>query len=421
MRLAPASSIKHLNGFTESTKKATLRSVTFACLAVLIPISARSDTIRVPADQPTIQAAIAIALVGDTVLMAPGVYTGPGNVDLDFLGKDLVLTSEAGPKVTAIDGEAPYGYGPRGIVFARGETRAAVVEGLTFRRCSAPPPYQGGAILCTSASPTIRNCVFEQNSADSQGGGIFLEESTAEVRDCTFLSNWGWSAGGGIACHAATPTISGCTFLQNGSNHGGGSLFAWQSSVTLDRCRFTEGGDSKSLGSALWAHYSVMVATSCLFDRNEGEICIYADYSELSIMSSTLVLNIASTRSQTSGIRAGGDASVTLQNTIVAFAVVGAAFQCSGSSSIDLACCDVFGNADGDWVDCAADQLGTNGNISEDPLLCDAASGDFTLDAASPCAPEHSGGCGLIGAFPVHCRLVAAEAATWGRIKARFR
>jgi len=64
----------------------------------------------------------------------------------------------------------------------------------------------------------------------------------------------------------------------------------------------------------------------------------------------------------------------------------------------------VYGNAGGDWTGCIADQYGINGNISEDPLFCDAENGDFTIrDDYSPCAPANNPECGLIGALGVDC------------------
>jgi len=43
--------------------------------------AAAAATINVPADQPTIQAAVTAAASGDTILLADGTYTGSGNVD----------------------------------------------------------------------------------------------------------------------------------------------------------------------------------------------------------------------------------------------------------------------------------------------------------------------------------------------------
>src|SRR5262245_43589785 len=62
--------------------------------------AARAGTIHVPADQPTIQQGIALAVDGDTVLVAPGRYLET----IDLLGKQLVVQSEGGADVTTIDG-----------------------------------------------------------------------------------------------------------------------------------------------------------------------------------------------------------------------------------------------------------------------------------------------------------------------------
>ena len=53
-----------------------------------------ATTIHVPADQPTIQAGIDAAAVGDTILVAPGWY----NENLHFGGNNTVVTSQASPE-----------------------------------------------------------------------------------------------------------------------------------------------------------------------------------------------------------------------------------------------------------------------------------------------------------------------------------
>jgi hypothetical protein len=95
--------------------------------------------------------------------------------------------------------------------------------------------------------------------------------------------------------------------------------------------------------------------------------------------------------------------AVTLENTIVAFGTQSDAVYCEGGGSATLSCCDLYGNAGGDWVGCIADQYGVNGNISENPLFCNLNNGPFTIAEDSPCAPfsPPNDECDLIGAWPV--------------------
>jgi hypothetical protein len=92
---------------------------------------------------------------------------------------------------------------------------------------------------------------------------------------------------------------------------------------------------------------------------------------------------------------------VLLTNTIVAFSSFGNAVDCDSEFTTHLECCDLFGNAGGDWIDHIAWLEGYFGNLSADPMFCNADSLDFHLWELSPCAED--GECGLIGAWPVGC------------------
>jgi hypothetical protein len=88
--------------------------------------SVMAATLHVPSQHSTIQAGIDASVHGDVVLVAPGFYTGPGNSDVSFLGKNVTLRSEAGPAVTAIH---PLG---QAMLLQNGET-AASIEGRFWR------------------------------------------------------------------------------------------------------------------------------------------------------------------------------------------------------------------------------------------------------------------------------------------------
>ncbi len=92
------------------------------CVSVLP--GAVADTLLVPSQYATIQEAIEAALPGDEVVLADGVYIGPGNTDLDLGGKAITVRSASGDPALCII----YCRGAgRGFYFHSGETSDEVV------------------------------------------------------------------------------------------------------------------------------------------------------------------------------------------------------------------------------------------------------------------------------------------------------
>ena len=102
----------------------TLLAILAAAVLVGGSDAGEAATIRVPGDQPTIQAGIDAASDGDTVLVAPGTYFE----NIDFKGKGITVRSSSGPEVTVIDGNQTGQV----VRFDSGETIDSIIEGFTI-------------------------------------------------------------------------------------------------------------------------------------------------------------------------------------------------------------------------------------------------------------------------------------------------
>ncbi len=122
-------------------------------LVFAVPYTTNAATIRVPADRPTIQAAIDASVSGDTVLVAPGTYREA----IDFNGKIITVESEQGPAVTVIDATGQ----PTVVTFKSGETRDAILSGFTIT--GGRNIYSGAGISVSFSSPTIRENIITGN------------------------------------------------------------------------------------------------------------------------------------------------------------------------------------------------------------------------------------------------------------------
>ena len=196
-----------------------------AGLAVIgLASPAPATIIHVPLEYATIQSGIDAAVNGDTVLVADGTYGGPGNRDIDFWGKSVLLTSENGPESTIIDCEGTPTNPHRGFHFHNGESASSVVRGFTIKNgCTA----YGGGVCCENASaPRLVGNTFLGNVANS-GGAIRCAGSSPAIVGNAFIDNTANSGGGGISCLYASPLISDNVIRENAAGWFGAAIECW--------------------------------------------------------------------------------------------------------------------------------------------------------------------------------------------------
>ncbi len=351
-------------------------------LCAWAPVAAGEIVLLNPWFGPTIQQAIDAAVAGDSLLLCPGVYRGPGRRDIDFRGKAITVRSLMGdPDSCIIDCEGSPASPQRGFLFRSGEGPSSVIEGVTITR--GWTSGQGGGVWCEEASPTIIGCILRDNHAEIGGALYCTEWSAPRLIDCILEANDAYHGGAVYSYIWCSLSLARCMLRDNRAIAGGAVYGVFLSPTALDSCTLAENRATQG-GACYGVYYSGAICRQCTFYGNGAP------------SGGSLFCDIMS--------------SPDLENTIIAFGTEGCAILDDGAGA--LTCCDIYGNAGGDWVGSIAGQLGVNGNISEDPLFCGAIQPQqpYSLSSASPCAPEPNPRCGLIGAWAVGCGAYSAVA-----------
>ncbi len=108
-----------------------------------------------------IQDGLDAAVDGDTVSVVVATYTGPGNKDLDFAGKEITANCAGDPGTCIIDCEDDG----HAFHFLSGETSEAILDGFTITNGLVVSANGGAMVIVNNSNPTITNCTFDGNSA----------------------------------------------------------------------------------------------------------------------------------------------------------------------------------------------------------------------------------------------------------------
>ena len=354
-------------------------------------------TIHVPADQPTIQAAIDAATDGDTVLVSDGTYTE----NINFEGKAITVTSVNGSKVTTIDG------GKLNVVvaFVTKEGAGSVLNGFTITNGLAgdqsPSFGEGGGIFIeNTASPIITNNVITANGA-CDGAGIAIAFAGPLIQGNTITNNFqagcsGGIGGGGIAIRGESSgtrvidnVISNNVMASGGIDGGGLLLFAGGSPLIQNN---TISNNNLFGINTVNSSTPQLVQNFIIHNTGGGLATSFGGGTGMTLINNTFADNDAQT-SFVAQFNAGSAISgslppdVIIQNNLLIAKQGQTAIFCDFplSSTAVFSANNIF--SDGGLAfdpGCGTIPTGSNGNISSDPFFVDPLVDNFHLQPLSP-------------------------------------
>lgn len=361
-----------------------LQKLIYATILILTPIVGFPAIVHVPGDYLTIQAAVDAAADGDTVLIADGIYTGPGNYGIhwDATNKHLVIKSENGREYCIIDCEQE----DRAFFLNMGQDNRDVIEGITIT--NGWVYGSGGAICINITSPMILNCRLVNNTSYSPQSDLYY-------------------GGGALAVYnTAAPIIKGNIIRNNSSSLSGGAIRYNQFASGVLEDNIIEGNFSgeKGGGAISLEHFSNpkiinnLIVYNVSDSRYDGGFGggIATSHSGAEIINNTIAFNSTGNKSYPG--KGGGIAATAwepfpvVRNCIIWYNASGSSsmnIEFDSHSWMDISYCNVEEDL-GHIFD-----LKPHTNMDLPPEFADTANSDFQLTRDSPCinrgGPDTSG------------------------------
>lgn len=280
--------------------------------ALLAAAPGGAVTIRVPADQPTLQRAIDRVGQGDVIELAAGTYAAPNtsfrirNIPAEFTiraaaGATVVLTGDSARSILRFEN----GNRSRG--------RTVVFERLIFADGQTTTQKTGGAATLLSADAIFRECTFRDNasfSANSGGGAVLLaDDARAVFLDTVFTDNVSSSRGGAIVATASTVVVERGRFLRNRTNPPGHNPVSVGGAISLLDGQLRVFHSTFEANEAAWTGGAIYS-----FGTFAGEP--RAPVADVSIVASKFLGNLASAIGAVPGPTFGGAIHVEDQTTL---------------------------------------------------------------------------------------------------------
>jgi hypothetical protein len=296
---------------------------------------------RVPADFPTIQAAVDAATTGDRVLIAAGKY----------VTQSVIVTGKALRFEAEVPGSVTLRTTAGAILAVSGTSLTSTIAGIRF--------VDGSPAINAGASMDVFGCEFTGGTS-----GIQHSSGVLFVDGCSFADATGAANGGGIFIDGERATVRRSSFSNLSTSHYGGGIRVSAPSL-IEYCAFRS--CTSTYGGAIGHHQRDLVVRGCVFDGNPSR-AIYLQGSPAQIRDCHF---------QNSNIETGGAGPQTVSASMFCGSTtINGTWVDGGGNAFGLACDeDCNGNGTPDIAEWAADATAN----------CDASAGlDSCQLAADP-------------------------------------
>lgn len=419
MKRFEQSCVTSLSGPTASplARRQTHCGAPFACALVVLIVAVAGVALsfrdasarirRVPSEYKTIQKALDLADVRDTILVGPGTYR-----ENLLLRTSASLISTQGAGKTIIDG------GGRGVVLTCEQVDStATIQGFTFKNGVG---LHGGGLLLSSSFPRVIGNFFTADSA-RYGGALCALWSNSVIKNNKFVDNKA-EYGGAIYAMFISPTIDSNLVKNNKAKLGGGMYFARSCEAKVRGNTITgneaERGGGAFLNKAAPAlegnifrantavqggaistlHAGGVIRDNLICDNtaSRGAAIALVDTVGPDVLCNTVVRNSAPD-SLCAGIYFMST-YMNVTNNIIAHNSPGYAIYCLGGATPVLSCNILWDNPTGNY----SGVVSQTADIYEDPLFCAPEKDDFSVREDSPALGKD---CGTIGARGKGCGI----------------
>ena len=255
----------------------------------------------------------------------------------------------------------------------------------------------GGGINTYEGTNTLTNNTLHDNSATHYGGGISTFYGTNTLSNNTLYNNSADLYGGGVATFQGNNTLTYNTLYNNSTDHDGGGIYTFEGTNTLtyntlhDNLADSGPGPGRDgNGGGIYSDYSTNILNNNVLYNNSSLAGggIYNTFSTVTLTNNTLYNN--------SSLAGGGiltdDGRLTLINNIF--------WKNNENGNSNVAWADIYNVVDATIITIThcltqANSIHSSGTgiiNNQDPLFINAATGDFRLQANSPCINVGSNG-----------------------------